>query len=89
MVSGNTTTRHPLRKIATLQHPSSDLAVASLSSATNLTQTWNQQQPTPNNHTGSAAIAFPDDYGRTITWNLTNCYNSAASAVAIKRLSAN
>jgi hypothetical protein len=61
---------------------------AAISGAAGLVETWDQQQPSPNNHTGSAAYIFSDT-NRTITWNLTGCYNSAGAGVAVKRLSAN
>lgn len=63
---------------------------ATLEPATNLVQSWyHRWQASPQDHVGAAAIAFPDDDGRTISWDVENCYNSAATAVAIKRLSAN
>jgi hypothetical protein len=55
----------------------------------NVTQTWNQQQPSPADHTGAAAYAFPTDSSRTFTWQVPSCYNTAAVAIAVKRLSAN
>ena len=60
---------------------------ASLNGAPGLTQTWNQHQATPSDLTGSAAYVIDND-DRTINWSLSNCFNSAAAMVVIKRLSA-
>jgi hypothetical protein len=63
-------------------------SAATLSSASGLVQTWNQLQPTPDKMIGAAAYV-PDNDNRTITWNVTGCYNSATAIVAIKRLNWN
>lgn len=60
----------------------------SLTSSSGLVQTWNQRQATPAGHVGAAAYVFDAD-DRAITWNVTGCYNTSATSVAIKRLSAN
>ncbi len=60
----------------------------SLTSSSGLVQTWNQRQATPAGHVGAAAYVFDDD-SRAIAWSVTGCYNTSATSVAIKRLSAN
>jgi hypothetical protein len=55
-----------------------------------ITQTWNQRVvANPADFAAGAAYAWPVDSTRTFSWDVPTCYNSAAAAVVIKRLSAN
>jgi hypothetical protein len=60
---------------------------ATMSAASGLTEVWNQQQPTPNNHLGAAAWVIDSDT-RSVSWSVSNCYNSAVALIAVQRLTA-
>ncbi|MDF3069782.1 MAG: hypothetical protein K0R38_5383 [Polyangiaceae bacterium] len=53
-----------------------------------VTQLSNRQQTTPDGMTLATAYVKANS-GRSLGWDVTNCYNTAISLVAIKRLSAN
>jgi len=58
---------------------------ATLASATDLVETWNQRQIMPDNLMAAAAYTIADD-SRTLTWTVGNCYNSATAIVGVERL---
>jgi hypothetical protein len=55
----------------------------------NVVEMWNQRQIGPDSMIGAAAYYYPTDVGRTLTWAVSDCYNSATAGVAIKRLNWN
>jgi hypothetical protein len=56
-----------------------------LSASAGLTELWKQTDTSPENIAVASAYSI-DDSARTMTWTVTDCFNSAVALAAIKRL---